>query len=83
MCLFGLYSFSHQSCTPVHSFFETEAILENPLQIFTNLFFGNDIPAGNKSLLRDFFRVWAVAWHLHLGPRTVTPVDSEGIFDYQ
>ena len=30
--------------------------------------FGNDIPAGNKSLLRDFFRVWAVAWHLHLGP---------------
>ncbi len=39
MCLFGLYSFFHQSCTPVHSFFESEPILENPLQIFTNLFF--------------------------------------------
>ena len=39
MCLFGLYSFSYQSCTPVHSLFENESILENPLQIFTNLFF--------------------------------------------
>ena len=38
MSLFGLYSFSHQSCTPVHSLFENESILENPLQIFTNLF---------------------------------------------
>ena len=30
--------YPHQSCTTVQYLFETESILENPLQIFTNLF---------------------------------------------
>ena len=37
--LFGLYSFCISRVRPVHSFFEKESILENPPQIFTNLFF--------------------------------------------
>ena len=37
--LFGLYSCLISRVRPVHSFFEKKSILENPSQIFTNLFF--------------------------------------------
>ena len=37
--LFGLYSCLISRVRPVHSFFEKKSILDNPSQIFTNLFF--------------------------------------------
>ena len=40
MRVFSVYiSFLISRVRPVHSFFEKESILENPSQIFTNLFF--------------------------------------------